>query len=275
MSLNGHIRVAIYSPNSTLGTDGYPVLTLTLDAPPLPVGTQLTAPLQGITITGPGGPLVLDVSHPVTITIGGSLSVSGVFPGGGTWPAGTVLSLRGSGFQPRTTVNAHLQSTPAVYVSSNELRLTLTHDQTIDRTLFEVANPDGSQQKFYSYLRGTLIQPPSQALLQASEPIFSTVTHATAGVTVPPLLDSKFVAIAVQNPNPGPVSVSVSIPATGDTASVYLPSQGRLVEDLSVLLRRRLNTGEQVSISATSPIQMVGIFGDQAAVIVSPILLSF
>ena len=44
--------------------------------------------------------------------------------------------------------------------------------------------------------------------------IQQTADFIATKVTIPALLDSQFVAIAVQNPNPGPVSVSVTIPAT-------------------------------------------------------------
>lgn len=272
---NGMIRVAIYSPDSTFGTSGYPILTLTVTAPQLPVGTEILSPIQAITMTGPSGSILLDDSHPPYITIGGSLSVSGVFPGGGTWPAGTVISVRGSGFQPRTSVNAHLQAGTPVYVSPNEMRLTLTQDQQLDSTQFDISNPDGSRQTFYSYPHGTLIQQPSVPLLQAADPIFSSVLRPGASLTVPSMQNAQFSAIALQNPNPGPISVTLGIAATGESRGIYMPSQSRLLEDLSVLFGRQLQPGEVISIVATSPIQMVGILGDSSASTLVPLLLSY
>jgi hypothetical protein len=275
LSTNGFIHVSINSPDSTFGTDGYPILTLTLTAPQLPAGTQIAAPIQAISMNGPNGPIILNDEHPPTITIGGSLSVSGIYPGGGTWPAETVISIRGSGFQPHTNVNAHLQAGKPVYVSANEIQLTLTHEQTLDRTLFTITNPDGSQQDFYAYPKGKLIQTPSIALLQQADPIFSAALHSSAKVTIPAAQSSQFAAIALQSFNTGAISVTLKIAATGETIGVYMPSQSRLAEDLSVLFGRKLQAGEEVSISATSPIQMVGIFGDQNASTVAPLVLSY
>jgi len=275
LAVNGMVHISLVSPDSSLGTDGYPLLTLTMDAPQAPIGTQSTISLQGVHLSSLGGTLILSDPKPPSITIGGSLSVSGVYPGGGTWPAGTVLSLRGTGFQPGTKVNAHLQAGQPVYISPNEFHITLTHDQTIDRTLFEVSNPDGSQQRFYAYPRGILVAQPSLLLLQKVEPIFSTALSSTSGITIPSLTANQFAAIALQNPGIGPLSVTLNIPATGETVGVYLPSQGRLVESLSVIFGRQLLAEEKIVVNATSPVQIVGMIGDQSAATVTPLGLAF
>ena len=123
---------------------------------------------------------------------------------------------------------------------------------------------------------GAPVAKPSRLLLQNTDPIFQQLTHGVATVTVPALAPGQFTAIAVQNPTPGPVAVTFYLSRTGDTATVLLPSCGRLMDDLSVLLGGvALNAGDSVSITATSSVQILGIQGDENAQTVAPFLPTF
>ena len=268
------------SPNSDFGTNlDYPFLTVTMDIPATkPAGSTYSLALLGNSVfQTPGGSLTLTDPKPGTLTIGGTISVNGVFPGGGTWPAGTVIRVKGTGFQTGTKLSTKMKITTPVFVSPTEMRFSLQEMTTLDTQPIQAGNPDGSQVVFYSYLRGVSVQPPSRTLLQQTEPIFPTQTHALATVgPLPSMGTGDYVALAVQNPNPGPAVVTFTLLSTGATTSVLLPSGGRIMDDISVLLGgASVGTGDVVTVTATAGVQMLGIYANDSGSKVTPFVPSF
>ncbi len=275
---NGTLYLSVISPDSGFGTNlDYPFLTLTLDIPAsAPTGSITPLQLGNAVFQGPSGPLTFSDPKPGTLTIGGSISVRGVFPGGGTQPAGTVISVRGTGFVPGTKVATKMKTSNPVYVSSTEMRFTLLETTTMDTQSIQATNPDGSQVVFFSYLRGLPLQVPSRALWQQTEPVFQAVTHALATMNVPSLANGQFVGLAVQNPTTGPAVVTFYQQRTGATANVMLAPGQRVMDDLAVLLGGAgLTAGDAITISATSAVQILGLLGDENAWTVAPFLPSF
>jgi hypothetical protein len=239
---NGIGEVSMISPNSDLGLAAYrPFLAVTMAIPAsIPAGSTFSLGLAGTVFQSPTGPVTLGQITPGTLRIGGSVSVRGVYPGGGTWPAGTVITVKGTGFRPDTklmTEDTKLAkkiniSTP-VFVSPTEIRFTLKRAATLDMQAIQVVNPDRSGVTFFSYLDGVSVRAPSRPLLQNAAPLFQTLTHGTA--TVGPLPERgarHFAALAVQNPTPDPVVVTFQLQRTGTTATVTLPSGGRVMDEL-------------------------------------------
>lgn len=274
---NNTLWISALSPSGSLGTTlDYPLLTVTLQIPAtLPPGA--TIPLQlGSTsfIQGLTGYLTLSEPKPGTLTVGGSVSISGLYPGGGTWPAGTTIRVLGSGFVPQTQLLARgFKIASAQYVSPTEIDFTLTDATTIDTQLITVRNPDGSSDSYYSYLRGTPVSVPSHALLARAEPIFQLLTRSTATFSpMPPLPPGGFGALALQNPNAGPVSIMIES-SSGASATFVLPSQSRIVDDVTKLLNgAAVNAGDTIKVFATSPIQVLGLLGDDNIGLLVPVL---
>jgi len=278
VSSSGSLYISVISPNQDFGTNlDYPFLTVTMD---VPAGEQTgwTFPLQlgASTVVGPDGPLTFTDPKPGTLTIGGSISIRGVYPGGGTFPAGTTVVVRGAGFQPGTKLSTKMNISNPVYISPTEMHFTLQQQTTLDTQPIQAVNPGGSQVTFYTYLRGALIAPPSRALLRNTEPIFQTVTHGVATVgPLPATSPGQFTALALQNPNPGPVSVTFFAPQTGAASTIVLQSGQRIMDDLQVLINAALNPGDTVQVNATSAIQIVGLEGDENSGSVTPFLPAF
>ena len=276
---DGMLYVSVISPNSDFGMNlDYPFLTITMDIPAtIPAGSIFPLGMPDAVFEGPTGPLTLTDSKPGTLTVGGSLSVRGVFPGGGTWQAGTVISVRGTGFQPGTKIAAKMKISNATYISSTEMRFSLQDSTTMDTQPLQVVNPDGSQVVFYSYLRGAPVNKPSRALLQNTEPVFQALTHSLA--VLGPLsanASGQFTALAVQNPSQGPVVVTFQLQSTGATTTVLLPSGGRVMDDLSSLLGgASVGVGDVVTVTATSGVQILGLQGDENAGTITPFLPGF
>jgi hypothetical protein len=276
---NGSLSFSVISPDSDFGSNlDYPFITVTLTIPSTTVtGSTYPLTLSNALFQSPTGSLAFTDPKPGTLTVGGSVSIKGLVPGGGTWPAGSVIKLQGSGFSPATKLASKMKISNPVYVSPTEMRFTLVDTTTLDMQPVQAGNPDGSQVTYYSYLRGVLVRPPSQTLLMNTEPVFQLQTHGLATVgPIPSLSSGQFIALAVQNPNPGPVSVTFQLQSTGATTSVVLPSGGRIMDELGALLGGlNLNAGDVVNVNATAGVQILGLTGDENATTVTPFLPTF
>jgi hypothetical protein len=275
---NGNLYLSVFSPSSDFGTNlDYPFITITMDVPgSAKAGSTKPLSFSALSFQSPSGPVTLVDPKPGTLTIGGTLSVHDVVPGGGTWPAGTVISVRGTGFQPGTKLLTKMKTSSPAYVSPTEMRFTLQDAATLDQQPISVTNPDRSTVTYFSYLRGVLVQTPSRPLLQVTEPIFPTATQGI--VTIGPLLSTapgQFTGLAVQNPNPGPVVITFQVQSTGVSTTVLLPSGGRVMDDILALTGGTVSPGDVVTVSATAGVQMVGLYGDETAGTVTPFVPSF
>ena len=278
LSNNGVLAVEIISPNSDYGTGDYPFLTIALTIPPS-TKTSSTFPLAfpDSVYQTPTGPVTLQNLNPGTLTVGGSVSIHGAIPGGGTWPAGTAIRVHGTGFVRGTKLITKMRTTTPVYVSPTEMVFTLTAGDTLDTQPITAQNPDGSTATFYSYLRGVPVSVPSRTMLQKADPIFQLQTHGIATVgPLPALGAGEFMALAVQNPSQGPVSVSFYLQRTGGTTSVVLPSGGRIMDELSALLSGlKLQAGDVITVNSTAAVQILGMTGDEVAGTLKPWLPQF
>jgi hypothetical protein len=274
---NGFLNLTVISPASDFGMNlDYPFITVTMDIPKsTPVGTTFPLDLTSASVQTPTGPLTFADAKPGTLTIGGSVAVRGVFPGGGLQAAGTVISVQGTGFQPGTKVATKMKTSTATFVSSTELRFVLQEAVNMDTQPIQVTNPDGSQVTFYSYLRGALVNPPSRDILKATEPVFQAQTHGVGTVPAASCGSEQHVALAIQNPNSFAVSVALTDQNTGSFSLVLLPSGGRVMDDVSALIGSSVDRQDAVSILSTAPVQMLGLCTDEAAGKVTPFLPSF
>jgi hypothetical protein len=273
---NGWLYFQGIDPTLSLGTNvDYPFLTITTGVPANAV-TGSTVPIgwgSGAYMTGASGPFDL-LAKPGTLTIGGSLSISGVYPGGGTWPAGTVIRILGSGFKS----NVHLQ-TPVKFssftITPQEIDLVLKEQTTMDSQSFQLVNPDGSSDSYFSYMRGTPIQQPSRSFLNSVEPAFPLKTAAIATMGPAPVVSNsgQYLALALQNNSPGPLVVTLQLATQGTSSTVLLGSATRVVDSVAALLGG-VNPlpGETVKITSTYPVQILGIMVDESAWTAAPIL---
>jgi uncharacterized protein (TIGR03437 family) len=137
-----------------------------------------------------------------SVTVGGSLSIESVSPGGGLQTAGTLVHIYGSGFTPTTTV-----SIPGVslfssqFAGQSEIDVTLAGATDLMGKQVVVTNPNGSVEFFSSIPSVPTQTPVADAIYQ---PLLSmqTWTSATVGF-------SQNGAIVLQNPNPVPVNVTL------------------------------------------------------------------
>ena len=127
-------------------------------------------------------------------------------------------------------------------------------------------------------MRGITSTVSSRALLAATEPIFSVTPRAVATLgPFPSSNESQYAALALQNPTPGDVTVGIALYDAGG-ALVYqsartLESQHRLAMELSELLDGVTPPpGSSVVVSASAPIDAIGLLCDEGSWTVSPSL---
>jgi hypothetical protein len=274
---NGFLDLHVVSPNGDYGTTlDYPFMVLTMRVPSTdPLGYSFPLGLVSANFVGALGPMTFTDPKPGTLTVGGSIAISNITPGGGTWPAGTVIKVEGTGFSSLTKLTAKMRMSPITYVSPTELRFTLLDATTMDMLALTAQNPDGSAVTYFSYLRGKPVTSPAIDLLRHTDPVFQTQTHGIATFTFPALAIGQFAAIAVQNGNPGPVVVTFQVASTGATTTFTLPFGARLMDEISSILGAPLASGDSVIVTATSGVQILGLLGDQNLGTVMPFLPVF
>jgi hypothetical protein len=201
--IEGNHAQIFYSGTSML-TAHYPILTATLAVRPdaVPGSTTQFAldPLSAFSFSTLG--FVTGKISPARVTVGGSTSITDVVPGEGVWPAGTVVSVRGTGFDAKTSLRVSgAPVTRFTFVSATELQFRLLAASDV-RGLHIVVQGATNSATYYTYMRGITSIVSTRTLLATTEPIFS-VRQRTAATFAPSglLNGNQYMALAMQNPN--------------------------------------------------------------------------
>jgi hypothetical protein len=266
------VNVFYTTSSGAQGTD-YPVMTVALHVrPDAAPGSQTQFSLDPTStwVLGLLGVATLKPGPPATVTVGGTISITNVVPGGGLLPAGSVVSIQGIGFAPDTQVQLNaIKASSARVVSPAEIQFTLAEATNMTGQKIQLFNRDGSQDTYFSYLRGTPLFQSNRPLLQNTVPIFSSMTHSTA-VFAPlgPLSETQFSGVAVQNPGATPASVTVSlysgVNALLGTSSIDVPSGYRFIAEASELTNAVPQPGSYLVVTSTQPVQSFGFIADDS-----------
>jgi hypothetical protein len=274
-------RVQITYSGTSLLTADYPILTVVLSVRPdaiagskTPFGFDPTSVWE----YAQAGPVTARIS-PATVTVAaaGSTSISDVVPGEGVWPAGTVVSVHGTGFDAGTSLKVN--DTPigdVRLVNATEMQFALLLPTEI-RGLRITATGKNSV-TYYAYMRGLTARVSARTLLAKVEPIFSTAQRTVA--TIAPALSmsgSQYEAVALQNPNLGAVTVGLSLHAADGTVlyetSRTMSARERLALEASELLDGIAPpAGATIVVTASQPIDAFSLLCDEAAQTVMPAL---
>ncbi len=272
------LQVNYVSPNATFGTSlDYPILTIAAHVRDDAAKGNITVLGGNLACTGWYGAQAYSfLIKPGTLTIGGTVSINDVTPGGGMWPAGTVVRVMGKGFVSNTSVKATARFSSVSVVSANEIDFVLAEATVLDGVRIDMKNPDGSADSYYSYLRGVKQGASAIPLLNTTLPIFSSLAYSQAAIAQasPGIQNSVVTALAIQNPGSGtaklrleafsPFGISVA------TMQIALPSRGKLVRELGEYFGMSLPANSTVKASSDQPVQFLGIIADQAAGTASP-----
>lgn len=280
---NGGIAVRAVSPSGTFGMEAaVPIVALTIGVRPdaaAGAGSKLVLDPAASFWIGPQGMYAQQVKNG-NFEVGGTVAISDVFPGAGLLPAGTPITVRGIGFQPGAIVevdNAIVATT--TLVDSTRIDVTLAADADLYGRRVRVRNPDFSRATYFSYLRATWIGQSARDLLTRTDPIFSPETF-TAAVVSDAVGANQFLALALQNPGASPADVAVELHSATlgpiPPTTVTMPPRTRIAREVSELfpqlVTQPLPADSSLVVRSTSPVQILGLLGDDVAGTVEPVL---
>jgi hypothetical protein len=299
--------IALFGPLAAMDIAGAAVVTgaavsLRTTAPAADFGTQLGEPLLAIALgvspdalVGTTGTLALDPAaslfvdpagqpYPQVVkngrfVVGGTMSIDDVVSGFGLLPAGSVVTIRGVGFQPGALVEiSGVAVSAATFVSPTELQVTLGAPVDMYGREVVVKNPDLTRARYYGYLRATPLAASARPLLAATYPIFSR-RLATAAVLAAVEAPGEFAALALQNPGPGAADVTVELRSAAAgvlaTAALALPPRAKIAREVGELFPGvPVPADASLAVTASAPLQILGLRGDDAAGTVDPVLPS-
>ncbi len=270
------VTVSFISTGQPQGTD-YPVMTMALHVrPDAAAGRQMQFDLDPSSTWDVNGlPATMKPILPATVTVGGTVSITNVIPGGGYLPAGSIVRVEGLGFQKRTQVQlSGVQSQSVVIASPTEIQIELAQPTDMTGKKIQVVNPDGSQDTYFSYLRGIDLGSSSEFLLASAIPIFSSVTHSEATFSLLTAESGQFNGLAIQNQNLTPANVTATLYSSeGDqmgASTITIPSGYRLMREISELTGASVSPDSYVVIAADEPIQVFGFLGDDNSQTITP-----
>ena len=216
--------------------------------------------------------------QPGEVTVGGTLAVSSVVPGQGSFPAGTVVTVHGMGFNQQTRLRVEDAEIAAVrVVSPTEMQFTLVETVNMTGRRLRLDNRDGSRVGHLSYTHGVTAATSTSPLLAATVPIFSGRLRTVAVFgTLPPLTVNQYAALALLNPglNGAVVNVALysSIGTRLDDSSVSLPKGHRLALELFELLGGVPPSGSWIRVTSSQPIHISRLLCDEGTWTVTPSL---
>ena len=281
----GKVSMRLISPHGTFGA--------TIDYPIMTVAMRLKSTLQN----GQSWPVALGtasfwqdalgLSQPVelkpgSITVGGSVSITNVLPGGGILPPGGTIRVLGMGFSTGTKITTSpLRADQVIYVSPTEMRVVIKTGGLLDGLKIIVQNPDKSSDTYFSYLRGVPVGTSNRLLLEHTVPAFSinTMYDGQLPSTISPMVNPDFfTGLALQNSTGTDASITVEAHAADGTltasTTIALPAGGRISREASELFGAVLPTGAYMRVKSAVPVQAMGLLGNEKTNVVLPVAMT-
>jgi hypothetical protein len=277
----GAAQLSLSSPLFSMGDNvDYPILTMAM-------------PVKTTAIPGQTAALTLDPSlsqwsdpngqsYPVVLkdgllTVGGTLSVSNIVPGGGVQPTGAKIAILGTGFQPDAQVQINeAKIFKQTVVSSSEIDVILAASVNMTSKRVRVVNKSTNENTtYYSYQRTTAMGKSKHALIAATVPLFAQTTWTTAFFR-PVLNGSQFSAIALANLTSQTAKVVLQLFGSDGTLlkshAVQIQPSKRFSRDLAELfVGVTAGSGTSLKVTSATPISMLGLLGDDTLGTVDPV----
>jgi IPT/TIG domain-containing protein len=278
------IRINFNSPLATFGTSpnlDYPILTIRMPvAANAPVGWRFPLSIDmanSFWFDAAGQPYPQEIANG-ELTIGGTLAISDVVPGG-FQPAGARITILGMGFTPNSRLSidgVNLGSGNIQFVSGNEIDVVLPSGLQLDGTRVRVVNPDQTS-TFFPYFHAEPIGASTHPLLAQTYPLFARKRYAAASLPWS-RAGSQFTGLALQNSSVIDADVELEMRSvTGNvlgTMNLLLPAGTRMTRDLLELFPGATPEATSLSVISSTPIQMLGLLGDDFSGDVVPVMMT-
>ncbi|HET7872242.1 MAG TPA: hypothetical protein VFL42_07000 [Terriglobales bacterium] len=280
------IQITTTSPLASFGTNpdlDYPIVAIAM-------------PIRSDAVVGSQFPLSIDLENsfwldalgqaypqeirPGKLTIGGTINISDVAPGGGLQAAGATISVFGMGFTPDTRVameGINLTTQDYRVISANQIDVVLPEGLLLDGVRVRVKNQSGERAEYFSYLRTQSLGVSENALVNQMYPLFARRTYSSATLAWTSG-ENTFTALAIQNP--GSTSVEVNLELRSATNQVLgnagftVPPMSRITRDLADFFPQAPAGVASVHVSSTQAVQLLGILGDAVAGTAVPVMAS-
>ncbi|HEY6908016.1 MAG TPA: hypothetical protein VI356_01495 [Myxococcales bacterium] len=278
---NNTLAVRTASPSGTLGmSTAAPAIVITMAVPATAVPGSFFPlnldPAASFWID-PSGNFYPEQIKQGTLRVGGAVNITDVVPGGGFLPAGSTISVIGLGFQPCAIVEIDgVSVASSTWISANRVDAVTGVAAQLDGRRVIVRNPDFTRASYYSYLRAASLGQSARPLVAASEPIYPVKPISTGFFKAPTPAPGVFLGVAVQNPGPATSAVSVELWSGGSvvaSTSFSMPPRTEIAREASEFFTGVIPPqGSFVRVTASSPVQMLGLNGNETDGSVSPIL---
>src|ERR1700722_3420802 len=261
-TLNG-AQVTAYFSSSTASLGQLPDLPVFAVTVPV-LATAKTGATSSITLDPTkapwqtGGATATVSVNPGTFTVGGAISIQNVTPGGGLLPAGTVVTINGTGFDPTATVTIDGVSVASTQlISAQQINVTLGGATEMSGKHVHGVNAAGKSVDYFSSLSAISSVEGSSVALALLLPSLPAVPQTTAQwdiqVGQPMLTDYS----CLQNPSASPVTATYyfanqSSPLMVTSQSVVVPPYGLYIANTSALAAGR----GPLYMTASAPLRM-------------------
>lgn len=273
---NGLFTSRLVSPLGSLGTQlDYPFLMIaTRIRAGLPTGAQYPLRLDATTFQAPDGSSYSVLPKEGTLTIGGAVSIFNVIPGGGVLPAGAVVRIIGTGFNEQTRVSFDETVLNNVRViSPTEINVTLGQSTQMSGREIRIRGQGNDEVIYYSYLRAAPVGSSTNALLNATHPMFPSQVWRSAGVKLPAVPAGSFAGLTLQNSTQTSASVQLELVSAAGLSlgatSVTMAGGTRYARTAQELFGAAAVAGSVIKVTASSDMQVMGLVGDEVAGVVS------
>jgi uncharacterized protein (TIGR03437 family) len=246
-----------YSPTAGVGQlPGIPIMVVNV---PVLAGA-ITGAAAAITVNSspqlappwqdPQGDTYMVTVNPGTFTVGGGLSVGSVTPGGGLLPAGAVVALTGTGFDPGTAIAVDgLSIASKQFVSAEEIDVTFGGATELSGKHLRVTNSAGASADYFTSLTA------SGLIL----PLLPSPQDSVTRWAIP--FDPGFQQVfsCLQNPTASPVTATYYVAGTNGvtplTQSFVIPPYGLLINPTFVLAGK-LAPLAAIYLTVSAPVRM-------------------
>jgi hypothetical protein len=277
----------ITSPSSLFGTpNDYPILgiagTVDRDASN---GARfpLTIEASGLAFTGPAGTVYATEIQNGQLIVGNGVTIGDVSPGSSVVPAGGVVHITGTNFQPDTRLQFHeVNIAEQRFISSKQIDVVLASRTQMHGMRIRARNPDKSEATYFSYERTTPAGSSNDSVLKDVYPLFAPVEHTDAIVALPrpssrrhraagpsrPVQSGKHVTgFALQNLNNSAATASIELlDANGNPYAVNTIPVGAdryLVREINEVFGS-VTPPHAIRIRSTTPLQVLGLTADHS-----------
>jgi hypothetical protein len=266
----GELATSVVSPSVTFGMNpDYPVLTMSgRVAANATSGTVFrfdidAAAAQFRDRTGVVYPTLIQNG---SLDVANVLSISDVRPGSADLPAGSIVTITGSGFTSGARVRFGEVSLSQVRViSPSRIDVVLGSPASMHGMRIRIENKRGPRIEYFSYQRTSRSGTSNHPVLHDTMPLFPPVSVRTATIAAA----GGATGLALQNLQSSTATVTAALFASDGvrqlaTVRLSVPPSRFMVQELSEVFQMSYVPGAIVRVNSTTPIQAMGVSVDPA-----------